>query len=64
VRKELIVFGLFVFLLGYWLAASQTHISFFRKSTGESIIYVSGKKSFITIAVQDRKPKQILYIKD
>lgn len=58
------LFGLFIFIIGYWLGVSNIQINYFRKSSGESILYISGKYSFITIDIRDKKTKQILYINE
>lgn len=63
-RKGLILFSLLVFLSAYWLAIANIQINIFRKSSGESIIYISGKHSFITIDIRDKKTKQVLYLSE
>lgn len=63
-RSASIVFGLFVFFITYLLAISNLHISYYRKSSGESIIHISGKNSFIIIDIRDKKTKQVLYIQE
>jgi len=62
--KGFLLFGLFVFILGYWLGIANIQINYFRKSSGESILYISGKNSFITIDIRDKKTKQILYLNE
>lgn len=62
--KGFIVFGLFVFIVAYFLGIANIQINYFRKSNGESIFYISGKNSFITINIKDRKTKQILYLEE
>jgi len=63
-KKYFLLFGLFIFIIGYWLGVADIQINYFRKSSGESIFYISGKNSFITIDIQDKKTKQILYYQD
>jgi len=63
-NKVIILFGLFVFILGYWLGIANIQINYFRKSSGESILYISGKHSFITIDIRDKRTKQILYLNE
>lgn len=63
-NKYLILLAGFVFLLGYWIGIANIHISYFRKSSGESIFYISGKNSFITIDIRDKRTKQILYLNE
>jgi hypothetical protein len=63
-NKGLILFSLLVFLSGYWLAIANIQINYFRKSNGESILYISGKHSFITIDIRDKKTKQVLYLSE
>lgn len=63
-NKYFLLFGLFVFIIGYWLGIADIQINYFRKSSGESIFYISGKNSFITIDIRDKKTKQILYIRE
>lgn len=63
-KKSLILFSLFVFIIAYWLGIANIQINYFRKSSGESIIYISGKYSFITIDIRDKKTKQVLYIEE
>lgn len=63
-KKSFLLFGLFIFIIGYWLGIADIQINYFRKSSGESIFYISGKNSFITIDIRDKKTKQILYIQE
>jgi hypothetical protein len=63
-NKGLILFSLLVFLSAYWLAIANIQINYFRKSNGESILYISGKHSFITIDIRDKKTKQVLYLSE
>ena len=63
-NKGLILFGLLVFLTAYWLGVANIQINVFRKSNGESILYISGKHSFITIDIRDKKTKQVLYLSE
>jgi hypothetical protein len=60
-NKKFVLFGLFIFVIGYWLGIANIQVNYFRKSSGESILYISGKNSFITIDIRDKKTKQILY---
>ena len=62
--KGFLLFGLFIFIIGYWLGIANIQINYFRKSSGESILYISGKNSFITIDIKDKKTKQILYLNE
>jgi len=62
--KQLIIFGLFIFTVAYFLGIADIQINYFKKSNGESIFYISGKKSFITIDIRDKKTKQILYLNE
>jgi len=62
--KKHLVLGLFIFIMAYWLGVADIQINFFRKSTGESILYIAGKNSFITIDIRDKKTKQILYLNE
>jgi hypothetical protein len=63
-KRSFLLFGLFIFIIGYWLGIANIQINYFRKSSGESIFYISGKNSFITIDIRDRKTKQILYYQE
>jgi len=63
-KKSMVLFGLFIFIIAYWLGIANIQINYFRKSNGESIVYISGKHSFITIDIRDRKTKQILYLNE
>jgi len=63
-KRSFFLFGLFIFIIGYWLGIADIQINYFRKSSGESIFYISGKNSFITIDIRDKKTKQILYIQE
>lgn len=63
-NRYFLLFGLFIFIIGYWLGIADIQINYFRKSSGESIVYISGKNSFITIDIRDKKTKQILYINE
>lgn len=63
-KRSFFLFGLFIFIIGYWLGVADIQINYFRKSSGESIFYISGKNSFITIDIRDKKTKQILYIQE
>lgn len=53
-----------MFIIAYILGISNLHISYYRKSSGESIVHISGKNSFITIDIRDKKTKQILYLSE
>ena len=63
-NKALLLFGLFSFFIAYLLAIADIQINYFRKSNGETIIYLSGKHSFITIDIRDKKTKQVLYLSE
>jgi len=62
--KRFILFGLFIFTIAYLFGIANIQVNYFRKSSGESILYISGKNSFITIDIRDKKTKQILYIQE
>lgn len=63
-NKRLVLFASFVFLIAYWLGVANIQINVFRKSNGETILYLSGKNSFITIDIRDKKTKQVLYLSE
>jgi len=53
-----------IFISAYFLGKSNVTISYHQRGDGEQIYYISGKDSFITISVEKKKTKQLLYLNE